>query len=65
MNKKQKARINAVADIIAETPHVHTWSSEDNLCGFNMAGYTHLCGTPSCIAGWAAYLSVEKIWKII
>lgn len=25
--------------------------------GFNMLDYTHDCGTPSCIAGYAAFLS--------
>jgi hypothetical protein len=43
-------RILALADIIEAQPH--TSSSDES--GFNMNAYSHHCGTPCCIAGWAA-----------
>lgn len=44
-----KERILELADVIEKQPHT-TRHSEG---GFNMSCYTHECGTPSCIAGWA------------
>lgn len=29
--------------------------------GFSMECYTHTCGSPSCIAGWAIYLSNHSL----
>lgn len=46
-------RINALADMIEVMPHT-TVSAEE---GFSMANWSHDCGTPACIAGWAAYLA--------
>ena len=48
-------RILQLADIIEVQPHVEVGADE----GFNMAGWKHPCGTPSCIAGWAAKMSGE------
>ncbi|MDR9777244.1 hypothetical protein RJJ65_32315 [Rhizobium hidalgonense] len=53
MNKK---RILALADIIEKQPHTGKESAE----GFSMSSYVHDCGTPCCIAGWAAWLSFRK-----
>jgi len=39
-----------LADIIERQKHVETVSET----GFNMSTYWHPCGTPSCIAGFAA-----------
>jgi hypothetical protein len=47
-------RILALADLIEKQPH--TKIEDDS--GFNMDRYRHDCGTPACIAGWAA--SVES-----
>lgn len=46
-----KERILALADLIEKQPH----TGEADLSGFNMEWLTHDCGTPSCIAGWAAW----------
>lgn len=42
-------RILHLADIIETQPH----TSAEAESGFSMQDYTHRCGTPSCIAGWA------------
>jgi hypothetical protein len=46
-----KERILALADIIEKQPHVEHTAAK----GFNMWGYRHPCGSPSCIAGWAIH----------
>lgn len=46
-------RINALADLIEKQPN----SGHKDSDGFNMRYWTHSCGTPSCIAGWAVFLS--------
>ena len=46
-----KERILALADLIEKQPH--TPLPAEN--GFNMADLVRECGTPSCIAGWAAW----------
>lgn len=53
MNKK---RILALADLIEQQQHT-SFSAES---GFSMSSYVHECGTPSCIAGWASWLSFGK-----
>lgn len=53
----KKERILALADLIERQPHT---TLEENH-GFYMGNWTHNCGTPSCIAGWAAYASVDGI----
>ena len=49
------ARILTLAKLIKAQPHTH-YEAE---AGFSMASLTHVCGTPSCIAGWAAYLATD------
>lgn len=47
-------RILALADVIEAQPHTRV----SDPYGFNMENWRHHnCGTPSCIAGWAAALS--------
>lgn len=49
-----KERILALADLIEVQPHT-TFEAE---IGFSMDNWSHSCGTPSCIAGWAC--AMEK-----
>jgi hypothetical protein len=49
-----KERILALADLIEAQPH----TGLNEKTGFNMGEYRHECGTPACIAGWAAAASV-------
>lgn len=51
-----KERILALADLIEKQPHVKL----NEAPGFNMSDYRHKCGTPACIAGWAAEISEEN-----
>lgn len=44
--------IRRLADIIEQQPH----TTVSALSGFTMLNWTHDCGTPACIAGWANYL---------
>lgn len=46
-----KERILALAELIENQPHEELESE----FGFNMEDFTHPCGTPSCIAGWAVF----------
>lgn len=46
-----KDRILALADLIEKQPH----TSEYDPAGFTMDNWVHSCGTPACIAGWAAW----------
>jgi hypothetical protein len=50
-------RILLLADVIEKQPHTQFHARS----GFNMRTYTHSCGSPSCIAGWAAELFTENI----
>ena len=50
-------RILQLADIIEVQPHAPAEAD----AGFNMARYTHPCGTPACIAGWALAMKGEPI----
>lgn len=47
-----KDRILALADLIETLPDAE---SSFATSGFDMRYVTHECGTPSCIAGWAAW----------
>lgn len=49
--KMEVGRIRKLASAIEKQPHVAPSADK----GFNMWGYNHPCGTPSCIAGWAIY----------
>jgi hypothetical protein len=51
-----KERILALADLIEQQPHADKEASE----GFTMSSITHDCGTPACIAGWAAWEAVGR-----
>lgn len=51
-----RERILALAELIEQQPHTGRLSAD----GFCMSNYVHNCGTPSCIAGWAAWLSHRK-----
>lgn len=51
-----KDKILELADFIDKLEHV-PWIADN---GFNMGGYCHPCGTPSCIAGWASYIFTGK-----
>lgn len=42
-------RIRQLADIIERQPHTPITAES----GFNMDNWTHDCGTPACICGWA------------
>ena len=55
MNKK---RILALASVIETMPHV--MADRGYVVGFNMHSYTHNCGTPACIAGFAVMLAEKK-----
>ena len=44
-----KERLAMVRDAIAANPD-----------GYDQVAWLHSCGTPSCVAGWAAYLSLEE-----
>lgn len=44
-------RILALADLIEKQPH----AGHSDESGFRMSRFTHLCGTPACIAGWAEW----------
>lgn len=46
-----KDRILALADLIEKQPHTVSLHGS----GFCMNYVLHSCGTPSCIAGWAAW----------
>lgn len=48
-----KERVLHLADYIEKLPKV----SKENPTGFTMMDFTHNCGAPACIAGWAAYLA--------
>lgn len=52
-----KERVLALADLIECQPHVDPLGIDPYLepSGFNMNCFTHSCGTPSCIAGFAAW----------
>jgi hypothetical protein len=49
-----KERVLALAELIESQPLVDTWCSGE-VHGFNMNREAHICGTPSCILGWAAW----------
>ncbi|MBD8651518.1 hypothetical protein IFT66_10560 [Rhizobium sp. CFBP 13726] len=51
-----KERILALADLIEQ--QLHTTPSAP--IGFTMSDYVHSCGTPACIAGWAAWESENQ-----
>lgn len=58
-----KERILALADLIETKPFSHEKYDWENfnpakVNGFNMEFYRYDCGTPSCIAGWAASASL-------
>lgn len=47
-----KANVLKLAQIIEAQKDIAHFNADE---GFNMASYLHPCGTPSCIAGFAAY----------
>lgn len=47
-----KERILALADLIEKQPHTKL----NDASGFNMGNWVHPCGTPACIAGFAAWV---------
>ena len=49
-------RVEMLASLIESLPHTGFEASD----GFNMNHFSHVCGSPSCIAGWAA--SLMGIW---
>lgn len=51
-----KELILSVADTIEQQPETGYYDKN----GFNMGSYTHDCGTPSCMAGWAIALKEER-----
>jgi len=52
--------IRMLADVIGVQDH----TSANSRHGFNMANYLHPCGTPCCIAGFAAKISeMEEVTK--
>lgn len=59
MKAEYKRRRLELADIIDNTPASESRYSP----GFNMRDWMHrgeACGTPSCIAGWAAWMAADK-----
>lgn len=56
-----KERILALADLIEQQPHTTPYDKS----GFDLSSYTHDCGTPSCIAGWAAWEAAGRPEKLI
>jgi hypothetical protein len=52
-----KERILALADLVERQPHAIEDQPES---GFAMCSLIHECGTPSCIAGWAAWESLGR-----
>lgn len=51
-------RVEMLASLIESLPHTSFEASD----GFNMNHFSHACGSPSCIAGWAA--SLMGHWRI-
>jgi hypothetical protein len=45
-------RVEMLASLIESLPHTDFEASD----GFNMNHFSHACGSPSCIAGWAGSL---------
>lgn len=41
----------------------YTSNAEGAKSGFNMEAYRHDCGTPSCMAGWASFISDPVAYK--
>jgi hypothetical protein len=52
-----KERILALADLIEKQEH----TGLDSKSGFNMGDFTHYCGTPACIAGWAIAMKLGDL----
>jgi hypothetical protein len=48
-------RIRQLADVIAAQPHTPLAAES----GFNMNNWTHTCGSPACIAGWANFIRTD------
>lgn len=44
--------IRQLADVIERQPHTDLNAPT----GFNMCNWTHNCGTPACICGWANFV---------
>lgn len=55
MTTLQIDRIRQLADIIQAQPHTPITAES----GFNMCNWTHTCGTPACIAGWANFVRTD------
>lgn len=55
-------RIRELADVIEDQPH----TSFNAANGFYMDAWEHSCGTPSCIAGWAAHTFGRQVatWEM-
>lgn len=56
-NSLQRDRILALAEVIEEQPHVMGPSAG----GFSMSAYFHPCGSPSCMAGFAAFFARDGL----
>ena len=54
-----KERILALADLIEGQEHTNDWYVGE-VHGFNMNKLVYDCGTPSCIAGWAAWEALDQ-----
>lgn len=52
-----KERILALADLIEKQPH----TTVEAPSGFSMENWSHDCGTPACIAGWAWAMEKAKM----
>lgn len=55
MQDCHRERLERLALIIERQPHTKI---EDPV-GFNMRDWTHSCGTPACIWGWAEFVRTE------
>jgi hypothetical protein len=53
-------RILKLADVIEAQPHTDIEAES----GFTMLSYSHVCGTPACIAGWAYWLETGKAIRV-
>jgi hypothetical protein len=56
ITKFSAERCEILAQVIERQPH----TTPDAADGFNMARERHICGTPCCIAGFAAAMLTER-----
>lgn len=57
--------IRKIVEVIKTKEHVNDYfDSLENVDAFSMSQLSYHCGTPSCIAGWAAFVSNPEEWSV-